>query len=278
MPWKYTDEDYREYTRTTWNESAGPYVGLMRTLEPFRAEVVKRLRARHGERILDMGTGPGEPAMTLAREVGPMGHVTGVDLSETMIALAQEKARATGVPNVDFRTMDCSALTLPDSSFDAATCCFGFQIFTGPEAAAREAHRVLKPGGRIGVCVWSTGDKVPLLHALVEPMMELAEPDETGYMPTPYETGGPGEMIRFLAAAGFEAGAESRVQRSVTFRSPDEYLELVLKGTPLGHSLVEEEPKIQQEILRKTRANLERWTSPAGVSLPAECVVVSARK
>lgn len=278
MPWKYTDDYYREYTRTTWNESAGPYVGLMEMLAPFRVEVVKRLKARRGERILDMGTGPGEPAMTLAHKVGPTGKVTGVDLSETMISLAQERARALSLDNVEFRSMDCSALTLPESSFDAATCCFGFQIFTGPEAAAREVHRVLRPGGRIGVCVWSTGDKVPLLHALVEPMMEHAEPDETGYLPTPYETGGPGEMIAFLSSAGFRAGVESRVQRTVTFDSPDHYLDVVLKATPLGHSLSEEEPEVQQEVLRKTRANLERWTTPAGLSLPGECVVVSARK
>lgn len=278
MPWKYTEEYYREYTRTTWNESAEAYVGLMRSLEPFRAEVVQRLKVRRGESVLDLGTGPGEPAMTIARKVGPRGHVTGVDLSENMVSIARRVARARGLENVDFRAMDCSHLTLPDSSFDAATSCFGFQIFTDPEKAAREAHRVLKPGGRICVSVWSTGDKVPFLHAIVEPMLEYAEPDETGYLPTPYETGGPGEMIAFLAAAGFRNGKEFHVSHSVRFDSPEQYLNALLSATPIGHSLSEEEPKVRQAILRKARANLERWTTPAGVSLPAECVVVTARK
>jgi ubiquinone/menaquinone biosynthesis C-methylase UbiE len=278
MPWKYTDEYYREYTRTTWNESAEAYVRLLKSFEPFRSDLLDRLGARPGERVLDLGTGPGEPAMTLAGSVGRGGRVTGVDLSESMIAIARRVATARGLTNLDFEVMDCAALTFPASTFDAIACCFGFQIFTDPEMAAREAHRVLKPGGRICVGVWSTGEKVPFLHALVEPMLEHAEPDETGYLPTPYETGGPGEMVAFLETAGFADGREERVQHSVVFDGPDDYLEALLKATPLGHSLSEEDSDVRAEVLRKTRANLERWRTPTGLALPAECVIVSARR
>lgn len=278
MPWKYTDEYYREYTRTTWNTSARAYVDLMRALEPFRSALLARLNVRPGEKVLDLGTGPGEPAMTLARTVGSTGHVSGVDLSENMIGIAQEVARARGLANVDFLPMDCSALAFPDSVFDAVVCAFGFQIFTDPEKAAREAYRVLRPGGRIGVEVWSTGDKVPFLHAIVGPMLEHAEPDETGYIPTPYETGGAGEMVAFLQAAGFEEGREERVRHPMRYDTPQDYLDALLKATPIGHSLSEEEPSVQEEILRKTRANLEQWRTPSGLSLPAECVIVTARK
>jgi ubiquinone/menaquinone biosynthesis C-methylase UbiE len=278
MPWKYTDEYYREYTRTTWNESAEEYVGLMRTLEPFRSELVSRLQAQPGEKVLDLGTGPGEPAMTIAHEVGPQGHVTGVDLSENMVSIASRVAQARGLQNVDFRVMDSAALDLPPNSFDAATCCFGFQIFTDPEGAAREVHRVLRPRGRLGVAVWSTGDKVPFLDAIIAPLLEHAEPDETGYLPTPYETGGPGEMVAFLKRAGFEQASEDRVEHKLRFEGPEEYLRAILKATPIGHSLSEESVEVQQEVLRKTRENLSRWSTTSGLSLPAECVFVSARK
>jgi len=278
MPWKYTDEYYREYTRATWNESAEAYVELLASLEPFRTDLLAHLAAHRGEKVLDLGTGPGEPAMTLARQVEPDGHVTGVDLSENMISIANNVANSRGLKNVDFRVMDCAALRLPDSQFDAVACCFGFQIFTDPEKAAQEAFRVLKPKGRICVGVWSTGDRVPFLHALVGPMLEFAEPDETGYIPTPYETGGPGEMVRFLETAGFRDGNEVRVEHRMTFDSSEDYLRTILKATPIGHSLEEEDPATQKEVLRKTRANLEKWTTPNGISLPAECVIVTARK
>lgn len=278
MPWKYSDEYYREYTRTTWNESARAYVRLLQVLEPFRRDLLARLRAVPGERILDLGTGPGEPALTIADAVGPTGHVTGVDLSENMVSIAREVAEARHQKNLDLQVMDCAALSLPDASFDAVTCCFGFQIFTDPEGAAREAHRVLRPGGRICVAVWSTGDRVAFLDAIIAPMLEHAEPDESGYLPTPYETGGPGEMVEFLKAAGFEHGREERVSHLMRFEDADAYLESILKATPIGHSLAEETPAVQAEVLRKTRKNLERWKTPTGLEMPAESVIVSAAR
>jgi ubiquinone/menaquinone biosynthesis C-methylase UbiE len=277
MPWKYTEEYYREYTRSTWNESAKDYTSLMRRFEPVRSHLVAGLDPKAGERILDLGTGPGEPAMTIGRRVGPTGHVTGVDLSEKMIDLATQAAREQKIQNVEFRTMDCASLDLPSASFDGTLSCFGFQIFTDPETAAKEARRVLKPDGRIAVSVWGTGDKTPFLHAIIGPMLEHAEPDENGYIPTPYETGGPGEMVTFLEAAGFHDAREERRTFTMAFRDPDEYLETILKGTPIGHSLSEESPEVQAEVLAKTRENLRRWSTPNGVTLPAEVVFVRAR-
>jgi len=278
MPWEYSDEYYTEYTRTTWNESALAYVDFMRNLEPYRSELLNRLGARPGERILDMGTGPGEPAMTIARAVGPAGRVTGIDLSEKMIDLSREVSRARGLTNVEFSVMDCSALSFPDASFDAVVSCFGFQIFTKPEQAATQALRVLKPKGRLHATVWSTGDKVPVLDVIIAPMLEHAEPDETGYIPTPYETGGPGEMTAFLEAAGFRQAEEHRVTYTARFANAEAYLDSILKGTPIGHSLSEESADVQSEVLRKTRVNLEKWSTPEGILLPGECVIASGVK
>ncbi|MCI4331066.1 MAG: class I SAM-dependent methyltransferase [Thermoplasmata archaeon] len=278
MTWKYTDEYYLEYTRTTWNESAESYVALMKNLEPFRQDLIARLDPRAGESVLDLGTGPGEPAMTVARIVGATGRVLGVDLSENMVSIARQVAETRGLRNVEFRVRDCADLDVADASFDCAMSSFGFQIFTDPEKAAREAYRALKPGGRIGVAVWSTGPNVPFLDALVGPMLEHAEPDESGYLPTPYETGGPGEMVAFLEAAGFPTAKEGRVTHYMKFADAQQYLDTLLKATPIGHSLSEETEPIQQAVLQKTRKNLEPWTNAAGVSIPAEAVLVVARK
>jgi ubiquinone/menaquinone biosynthesis C-methylase UbiE len=278
MPWKYTDDYYREYTRTTWNESAEAYVDLMRNLEPFRSELIARLAPRSGEKILDLGTGPGEPAISIAAKVGPSGHVLGVDLSENMVSIAERVAKSRGLRNVDFRVMDCGALQLPDGSYDAATSSFGFQIFTDPEAAARDAHRVIRPGGRIAVSVWSTGDQVPWIHAIIGPMLEHAEPDETGYIPTPYETGGIGEMSRFLEAAGFRDAVEERCRYFLKFADEAAYFAAILKATPIGHSLSEEPKPVQDEVLQMARGNLRRWKTSEGLSIPGECVIVLAQK
>ena len=276
MPWKYTDEFYREYTRTTWNESAQAYVKFMRNLEGVQSDLLAKLAPRPGESILDLGTGPGEPAMTIAAELSASGHVLGVDISENMVAIARHVAQARQLANVEFQTMDCADLKLPNGAFDGAVSNFGFQIFTDPEKAAREVHRVLKPTGRLAVSVWSTGDRVPFLHAIIAPMLEHAEPDETGYIPTPYETGAPGEMVAFLEAAGFHDAQEERKQYTMNFADERDYLDTLLTATPIGHSLSEEPQRVQDEVLKKTKANLVQWKTPRGLALPAEVVVVVA--
>ena len=277
-PWKYTDDYYREYTRTTWNESAAEYMRLMKQLEPYGFDLLARVDPKVREAALDLATGPGEPAMSIARMVGPQGRVTGIDLSEKMVELATRIAKERRIPNIDFRVMDAEKLEFPDDTFDLVTSRFGFQIFTNPEGVAKEACRVVKPKGRIGVTVWSTAEKAHAIHAVVGPMLEFAEPDETGYLPTPYELGGPGEMGKLLVEAGFHDPGEERRTHTLHFKDEDDYFDAILGGTPLGHSLKEEDPPVQKKILAKTRQNLRQWKTRGGIDIPCECVVATARK
>lgn len=278
MPWKYTDEDYREYTRTTWNETAKQWARVMRFLEPYGFDLMNKTDAKVRERILDLATGPGEPAMSLARLVGPDGHVTGLDLSEKMIELATRVARERRLDNAEFHVMDAEHLTFADESFDAVVSRFGFQIFTNPEAVAKEAYRVLRPNGRIALAVWSTADKAAALHVLIGPMLEHAEPDETGCLPTPYELGGPGEMVALLASAGFHDLTEERRTHLWVIADETEYLDAMLHGTPIGHSIREEDPATQEKIIAKTVRNLQEWRTKRGFEIPCECVIVTGRK
>jgi len=170
-------------------------------------------------------------------------------------------------------------MPLKTSSVDLAVSTFGFQIITNPDKAAAEMLRVLKPGGRIGLTVWSTGDRIPALHVMVEPMLEHAEPDETGYLPTPYEMGGPGQLTSMIEEVGFAHAEEIRVQGEWRAPSEEAYLKMLVDGTPLGHSMKEEEPDIQRQILQRTRANISKWrTSTGEVRIPAECVIVIGSK
>ncbi len=269
---------YKEYTRTTWNESATEYLKWSQFLEPYGFDLVNRLDFHVREKVLDLATGPGEPAMSIARLVGLDGQVVGVDLSESMVALASRLATDRRLSNVSFRVMDAEHLDFPENTFDAVVSRFGFQIFTNPDVVAREAYRVLRPKGRIGVSVWSTAEKASAIHTVVGPMLEFAEPDETGYLPTPYELGGPGEMVAFLEAAGFKDAVEQRRTHEFRAARADDFLDQILRATQLGHSLREEDPPVQEKILAKARENLRPWTTRRGVSVPCECVIVTARK
>ncbi len=216
--------------------------------------------------------------MSIAAKVAPEGHVTGIDLSPNMVEVAKKNAIKRRLKNIEFLAMDAERLDLPAKCYDAATSCFGFQIITNPDAAAAELFRVLKPGGRAALTVWSTGERSPALDVVVGPMLEYAEPDETGYLPTPYEMGGQGELAVMLGKHGFTAPEERRSTSFYGAKSVDEYLNLMLSGTPLGHSLSEESPKVQKKILEKARRNIKRFKGANGVKIPAECVLVIASK
>lgn len=279
MPWTYSDESYKEYTRDTWNESAPSYGPVRANLDKWNAPLLARAAPRAGMRVLDVACGDGEPALSIARVVRPTGRVVGIDLSERMIGVACERAKDAQLSNVDFQVMDAEELTFPDASFDLVTCRFGLQIVTDPDAAIRESLRVLKPGGRIVATVWGPGERCPAMHVLLGPMLEFAEPDETGYLPTPYEMGGDGELVDILTKAGFADAREHRSTHDWEFASVEGYFQGMLKGTPIGHSLSEEDETTQKEVLRKARFGLKAYTKTDGrVVAPAEGVVVWAQK
>jgi ubiquinone/menaquinone biosynthesis C-methylase UbiE len=109
---------------------------------------------QQGMRVLDLASGTGEPAISLASKVGSEGHVTALDLSADLLKIAEERARQRGLTNVSTRQADAHNLPLPDANFDLATCRFGVMFFADIDQALRETHRVLKLGGRACFLAW----------------------------------------------------------------------------------------------------------------------------
>jgi arsenite methyltransferase len=104
------------------------------------------LAAQPGERILDIGCGPGFYVTELLEEVGPEGSVVGIDSSPDMLAVARHRAEGKG--QTDFHEADAVALPVGDAEFDAALSVQVFEYVTDVEAALAEVLRVLRPGGR----------------------------------------------------------------------------------------------------------------------------------
>ncbi|WP_300011563.1 methyltransferase domain-containing protein [Pseudonocardia sp.] len=129
-----------------------------------RAEVLARLAPRPGERILDVGSGPGFLAASLADAVGPGGVVHGLDPSPSMNGLA--RARTADRPWVRIDEGDALALPYPDACFDAAVSTQVYEYVPDVAAALAELRRVLRAGGRVVVLdtdweslVWHTADR-----------------------------------------------------------------------------------------------------------------------
>jgi arsenite methyltransferase len=104
-----------------------------------------------GERVADIGCGPGYLATEMAAEVGSDGHVDALDGSESMLAIARARERLPGAASIDFHLADASALSLADRSVDVAVSTQVYEYVDDVSAALIEAHRVLRPGGRLFV-------------------------------------------------------------------------------------------------------------------------------
>jgi arsenite methyltransferase len=127
-----------------------------------RRELVRAaLGARAGDRVLDVGCGPGFYVTELLEVVGRDGSVVGVDASGDMLAVAAK--RAEGHDNVEFHEADATSLPVPDASFEQALCVQVLEYVEDVSAALREMHRALRPGGR--VLVWDVDWATVSWHA-----------------------------------------------------------------------------------------------------------------
>jgi arsenite methyltransferase len=124
---------------------------LYRTADVMRRRALVRaaLRPAPGERILDVGCGPGYYVAELLEQVGPAGAVTGVDASEQLLALARR--RNAGRANAAFQLADATALPVADASFDAALSVQVLEYVADVAAVLAELRRALRPGGRLVV-------------------------------------------------------------------------------------------------------------------------------
>lgn len=104
-----------------------------------------------GQRVLDVGSGPGLDALAAARRVGANGAVIGVDMTEAMILKARENAISAGLTNIEFRAGDAESLPVVDGWADLVISNCVVNLVPDKRAAFREIYRVLRPGGRFSI-------------------------------------------------------------------------------------------------------------------------------
>jgi SAM-dependent methyltransferase len=274
--------------RQYWNEVAGPrWVSRAEIQEARNIEVAQMLlaeiRAAPGERVLDVGCGPGATALPLAAAVGPGGHVTGIDISEPMLGLLRRRIAERGIANLTALLADAQTHALPPASFDLLTSRFGVMFFADPAAAFRNLAGALRPGGRLAMAVWSSiADNIHWQIPYDIAVARVGPPAPTlPYAPGPMAFRDPDYLRGILSPAGFtEIGVDKRAFHVIGRSAASEAEHAGVLG-PAGRLLDEKgaDEATRQAIVKETELAFAPYEAPNGeVRLPGTFLLVTARR
>jgi SAM-dependent methyltransferase len=232
---------------------------------------------RAGDRVLDVAAGTGDQTLMAARRVGPAGYVLATDLSASMLDIAAEAVRNTGLTNVDTRVMDAENIDLDTDSFDAVICRMGLMLFSNPVKALIGMRRVVKPTGKVVNLVLSTEEENPYLAiplASVRRLGRTSSRTQAGH--GTFALGGPGVLEDAYRRAGFLDVAVHAVSTRRRFRSTAEAM-CVMKDFFSPFFLQDLMAKLSDAERELAWTEIERqlgqFESPDGFEVPGEALI-----
>jgi ubiquinone/menaquinone biosynthesis C-methylase UbiE len=202
-------ELWKEGVRQEWTAVAAAWRKWHPQLERLSRAATEALisaaQITPGRHVLDLASGTGEPALSLALAVGPAGSVTATDLVPEMLAAAADHAQQRHVTNITFQQADPETLPFPAQTFDVVTCRMGVMLFPNVAQALREISRVLKPAGRIAFIAQGPLDQNPWQASIMGVLRKYVQipPPEAG-APHAYRFAKPGTLSQVLRDAGFQ--------------------------------------------------------------------------
>jgi SAM-dependent methyltransferase len=208
-------------------------VGPMFT--PWGEYLLDALRLTPGERLLDVATGPGSVARLASARLGPAGHVLATDHSAAMLAIAEAKGSLAEGSPIEYRLSPAVPLAAPAASFDVACCQQGLQFFPDRHGALAEMRRALRPGGRMGLAVWSGVETCPPFAALRDAIGEVMGLDAAErYAGGPWGLHAPRALADMVTAAGFGEVSVDEMARPVRFEGGAAQLDRSLAASGLA--------------------------------------------
>ncbi len=270
--------------RALWNGADAEYwvreqERMDRTLAPVTAPLLSFAAPVAGSTVVDVGCGCGTTTIELARAVGPVGRVVGVDVSEGMLGLAKERLREFG--NATCLLGDAAELPLAEIGAELIVSRFGVMFFGNPTAAFTNLRTALIPGGRLRFACWRPIAENPWLqiplHAVYEHVPRMPRPDAEE--PGPFSFGDTARVERILKGAGFA---------EISFTPLDVRIDLAPGGTlddaaaqsssvgPAKRALKEQPDDVRAAAIESIRRALAPYASPDGVKLAGAVWLVAA--
>lgn len=273
-----------EAQRDDWNRVAAGWdkwdLFFNRTMAFINHRLVADARIRPGLQVLDLGSGTGYPALLAGEVVGSEGTVIGIDLAESMLAVATRKAKTLGLAQVSFRTGDVTMLPFESGSMDSIVSRFCLMFLPEIPKAVAEIARVLKPGGYIAAAVWSSPEQNPFIRIpmdVIKTIMPLPPPDLEA--PGIFRLARPGDLSGMFDRAGLVPLDDEEFTAEVTYATAEEFFRGLMDiAAPIQNLFAKLTPAQQREAEQGIIKAVNDYRRPEGVSLPIAVRIVSARK
>jgi SAM-dependent methyltransferase len=195
----------------------------IRLSAPLSERMIELAKLKPGMHVLDLATGRGEPAIRAAHKVGPLGQVLGVDISDSMLRMARERADAEGIHNLSL--IHGSAEQLPDvptNHFDATLARWCLMYFENPMSALKAAHAAMRPNASFIAAVWAEPERVNY-HTLPRTALKdlIPLPPVDVMAPGPFYYSNADRLCTDLEAAGFKIECCEEMQIDVMEATTD---------------------------------------------------------
>ncbi len=270
-----------------WNNAAAGWQTWWETIERGAQKVSDRIvelaEIKPGDKVLDIATGIGEPAVTAARKVIPNGKVVAIDISPQMLAIAKTRAKSLGLDSImEFRESDGEKLDLPDSTtkFDAILSRFGLMFFPNLSSTLVKIRHLLITNGRLSAAVWSTPSKVPLIDLAFSTIRkQINAPAPPPGIPGPFALADTETLKQLFSQAGFKDIKVETVQITFAFDSPESYTKHIQQTATRAHEMMAN----QTEEVKKqawnsiTEAAWQYADSHGRVNLDNEAICIVGR-
>jgi ubiquinone/menaquinone biosynthesis C-methylase UbiE len=241
-----SSDEFKAQQRQMWDNAAAGWQTWWETIErgaqKVSDKIVQLAEIKQGDRVLDIATGIGEPAVTAAKKVMPNGKVVAIDISPRMLAIARTRAKSLGLDGImEFRESDGEKIDSlePISKFDAILSRFGLMFFPNLSEVLVKIREVLATNGRLSAAVWSAPSKVPWLDlAFAAVRKQINAPAPPPGTPGPFALADIESLKQSFSQAGFKDIKIDTFQITFEFDSPESYTKLHRQTATRIHAML----------------------------------------